>query len=143
VFEKDASSVGQQMVFGPVRDRLDQSPLELTLQIANDLTNALKAETTAAKLANNSNFGEIFQGVQAAMTFARRLHNAALVPPLQLACAQARQLLYLHGCPLFIHRGRSLLQSRNISYPKCLEHNNAAFVAVNVNSSSKVIFRIP
>ena len=64
---------------------LRQAFAELLLQEPNHFTDTLQGESAVAQLTNHGDFGEIFHGVEATVPFPRRYHDAALIPPLQLA----------------------------------------------------------
>src|ERR1051326_4136804 len=69
--EVDRLAVGQEMVFGiSAADCLGQPLAELALQEAHNLANPLERETLAPELADHRDFGEVFHGVQPAMTLA-------------------------------------------------------------------------
>ena len=78
-------AIGEEMEIGVPIDDFSQTFAKFTIQKAHDLTHALKRETFAPKLADHGHFGELVEGIEAAMSFAIGLHHSSLIPPLQLA----------------------------------------------------------
>ncbi len=78
-------AIGEQVIFRGAADSFRQAFAELTLQKAHDLADALQGESPAPQLADHGDLGEVFHRIQPAAPFPCWNHNAALVPPLQLA----------------------------------------------------------
>ena len=91
------------MVVGRAGDGFGQAFAELALQEAHHLAHPLQRETAAAQFADDRDFGQVFNRVQAAMSFAGGDDDAALVPPLQLAQGDAGQGHHFAGCELRLH----------------------------------------
>ena len=90
-FEIEVGAIGEQVNVGGAADDFGEAFAELTVQKAHDLSYPLQGEALAAKLADDGDFGEVLQGIEAAMAFAFGLDDAALVPPLELAGGDAGQ----------------------------------------------------
>jgi hypothetical protein len=76
---------------------------EFHAQQGDHFADALQAETTAAEIAEDGEFGKILGGVEAAMALAEGHHDSLLVPPLQLAWCEAGALGDLAGCEALFH----------------------------------------
>jgi hypothetical protein len=95
IFEINAFSVGQQVIFRASAYRLGQSSAKFFLQKFHDAADPLQGESFAAKSADDRDFREVVKGIHSAPAFTMGLHNAALVPPLKLARRDAREFHYL------------------------------------------------
>ena len=84
-FQVEIRPVSKKVIIGGTGHGLRQAFAELLLQEANHFTDTLQGESAVAQLTNHGDFGEIFHGVEATVPFPRRYHDAALIPPLQLA----------------------------------------------------------
>ena len=104
ILEENVPSVGQQVIFGSGPHGFDQPFAEFPLQKADDPTNLLQRESTFAQLADHGHFGQIVERIDAIVSFAYWNHDAALVPPLELARADSRELHYCAGCKSLLHR---------------------------------------
>jgi len=102
-------AIREEVVLGMATDRFHQALLKLALQQPYNLANSLKREAAAAKIADHGNFRKIVETVQTPMSFARRDHDLALVPPLQLAGADAGQPNHLRGCEPVSHLSETFL----------------------------------
>lgn len=80
--QEDVAAVGEQVVFGPGGDDLDQALAQLFLQESDNLAHALQAEATAAQLADHGDLGNVVEGVEAAVAFAGGRDDATFIPPL-------------------------------------------------------------
>jgi len=98
VLKEDMPPVGQQVILRSGANRFDQPLAEFALQKADDATNFLQRESTLTQLADDCNLGQVIERIDALMAVAIRNHNAALVPPLELAEADARELRYPARC---------------------------------------------
>ena len=78
-------AVSKKMEIGVPINNFPQTFAKFAIQKAHDLTHALKRETFAPKLADHGHFGELVEGIEAAVSFAIGLHHSSLIPPLQLA----------------------------------------------------------
>jgi len=98
MFEKDVSTVREQVILGGGAHRLDQTLAEFTLEKAKNAPNFLQREPSAAKFADDSHFGKVVEGIEAFVTFAAGYDDAALIPPLQLTQADAGDTGNVAGC---------------------------------------------
>src|SRR6267143_3148301 len=96
--------VGEQVVFRSSAHRFRQALAELTLQETHDLAHSLERESALTQFADHCYLGEILHRVQAPPPGARRNHNAALIPPLQLPGCNSCKRHHLAGCELCLHR---------------------------------------
>ncbi len=84
-------------------DRFHQPLLELTLEQADYFANSLKREAAPAEVADHGNFRDVVEAVQAAMSFACRDYDLALIPPLQLAGTDTGQPDHFRRCEFACH----------------------------------------
>jgi len=82
--------VGQQVILRSGANGFDQPLAKFALQKADNATDLLQRESTLAKFANDCDFGQVVKRIDAFVAITDRNHDAALVPPLQLAQADAR-----------------------------------------------------
>ena len=101
------------MVVGRAGNGFGQTLAELALQKAHHLAHPLQGEAAAAQFADDRHFGQVFDRVQATMSFAGGNDDASLVPPLQLAERDAGQRHHFAGCEVTLHS-----ESRN-----CFKHS--------------------
>ena len=88
---------------GGAANRFRQALAELFLQEANYLAHALQGEALAAKFTDDGYLREVFERINSPMSLARRDHDAALVPPLQLAGGDAGEANHLAGWECILH----------------------------------------
>src|SRR5690242_12456637 len=113
------------MAVGGARCKLDHAAAELAVQGAHELAHALEREAFAAQFADYGNFCELCFGVNATAAIAARDDDLALVPPLQLARANAGALHHLRRCEL------PLVHSEQHPSCKCLKHLMSKMCNVN------------
>jgi len=123
------AAVGEQVVSGGAADGVRQALAELPLQKTHDLAHALQRESAAAQFTDDSDFGQIFHGIEATVAFARGNHNAALIPPLQLAWRDAGEIDHFPRCKLILHLGAQNVS--NNCTDECLKHFRLGAAGVN------------
>src|SRR5262252_8768631 len=67
VFQKNVTAIGEQVVLGGRADGFHQALAEFALQKTDDTTNFLEGKTALTQLADHCDFGEIVDGIKAAM----------------------------------------------------------------------------
>src|SRR5581483_2194133 len=96
-------SVGQEMEVRIAVQNLTKPLAELSFKETHDFPHPLQGEAFPPKLANDGNLGQLMHRVNSPVPFARRLDDAALVPPLQLAGRDAGKRDDLVRCEAILH----------------------------------------
>ncbi len=126
------TTVGQKVKLRGGADGIYQPLAQFLPQEAQHTAQALQRKAPPSQVAQHCYLGHVVERVQALVAAALRDHDAALVPPLQLAQADA-------GARCHFRRGEGLLlhlSVRNRRLLKCLTHHSAALCTVNVNCCS-------
>lgn len=105
-------AVGEQVVLGGGANGGGEAGAEFTIEKCNYLAHALEGESAAAQLGDDGGGYELIPGIDAAMALAAGRHEAALVPPLELAAGDAGERDDLGGGELPLHFQRVLFQTK-------------------------------
>ncbi len=91
ILQEDMAAIREQVIFGRSAYGFHQPPAKLTLEEPDYPANFLEREAAFAEFADHCNFSEIVHRIDALVTVAGGNHDAALVPPLKLAQADASE----------------------------------------------------
>src|ERR1019366_9835164 len=112
------SAVGKKVILRRRTDSSGNAGAEFLLQETNHFPHALEREAAPAELAEDRHGHEFVPVVDAAVPLPVGLHDAALVPPLQLTGGDSREGDHVVGCELSLHLEHVLFQTikwRNVS----------------------------
>src|ERR1019366_6849842 len=103
ILQENVPSIREQVVFGGGAHRLHQALAEFPLQETDNSANLLQRKSALAQFADDGHLGKIIERIDAQVAFASRYHDAALVPPLELARADPGEFHYVAGCKWWLH----------------------------------------
>ncbi len=97
------SAIGEQMIFGTVAHNFREALAEFASEKTHYFADTLQGETFAPEFADHCDFGEVMHGIHAAMTLALGLDDSTLVPPLELARGDPREVNHFVRCKTVLH----------------------------------------
>lgn len=130
IAKKDALTIREQVELAVVGGEIRQAMAEIAAEDGDHPADALQAETSAAEVAQDAEFGYIFGGVNAAMAFAGGHHNSLLVPPLQLAWRKPGVLGNLAGCEVLAY---AFHQIRTLGVPRKNRQQHSSAICLKQN----------
>src|ERR1019366_9381945 len=94
ILQENVPSIREQVVFGGGAHGFYQPLAEFPLQKADDPTDLLQRKSALTQFANDGPLDNITERIAARVAWGSRYHDAALVPPLELARADPGEFHY-------------------------------------------------